>query len=221
MTPDGGAAKADVLAFITGGYTISAQHLIRGPKAQIKLLPEAATQTTIKPRLSILHSNAGGSGGAKWWQLWTWLSNSSVTGEPHLDVGLDGTLAQFMPFNIRADCNYKANSFAWDGQAQGAISFETEDYGAATVNTTPWTLDQTLSIIRMLTCLCVVYRIRCTPTAHAFDSGIGYHSQFAVWSNAVGKTCPGYARIRQMPYILGEVQKCVAAYCENTGTQCP
>jgi len=208
----------DILAFITGGYYIDADHWLVGPDVVKSPIPEASTQPVIHPWSAILHSNAGPKSSG-WRALWLWVRNLSVNGEPHFQNAYDA-IAQYMPLNRRADCNAKANSWKRNGKVVGAVSFETQDNGAATLAETPWTFDQVRRMVATLTCTSVVYGVWCTAPVSWDDSGIGYHSQFKEWSIYVGKTCPGAARIRQMDHIRAEVQKNLAAFIENTGWAC-
>lgn len=225
---DGHTPKIDVLAFITGGYVIDDRHLLVGPNVHTRLLPEAMSQAIITPRSSIDHSNAG-SRPSRWQQLLGWISRTDVTEEPHLQFDLDGAVAQFVPFNRRADCNYRANGWWFAGTYFGALSHETGDEGAATLDRTPWTVRfdagqpamQFDALVGVHIAECVTYRIRCTPTTGPFDSGIGYHSMYPEWSKYTGKTCPGAARIRQMPELWHRVAVGVAAFYEHCGGVCP
>lgn len=202
------------------GYDVIAPQTERGvlltaretPGGLPLLLPETITQPVIAPSLAILHSNSGNPR-VPWWQVLRWYRRPEVTGEPHFEVSLDGTVAQFMPTNRRADCNAKAN--AWTdptGRVRGAVSFETQDDGGPTVDRTPWTAEQIESICQILAALIAHYPdMTCTSPTHFRDRGIGYHSQYPEWSIYKGKTCPGHARIRQMDYVRRRVAELVVA----------
>ncbi len=217
---DGTTPKADILAFLTGGLTIDAQHQLRGPGVTVKLLPESSTQSFIAPRSAIMHSNAGRAR-TSWLSLWKYWARKDISGEGHAQVDFDGMFVQMMPFNRRADCNYKANSWLHFGTVVGAISFETQDNGAGSLPTTPWSLPQFDKMVAALTCACICYRIRCTAPAGPYDSGIGHHSLFREWSSFVGKTCPGAARIRQMDELRRRVAENLGAYYTHAGGTCP
>lgn len=217
---NGTDAKADILAFITGGRTINRNHFLRGPGVIAKPIPEALTQPFITPRSAIMHSNAGPRK-TPWWSLVAYWARTDVAGEAHAQVDMNGAFVQAMPFNRRADCNYKANSWLHNGKIFGAISFETQDNGAASLPYTPWTQAQFDAMVNALTCICVVYRVRCTQPTSPYDSGIGHHSLFREWSSFVGKTCPGSARIRQMDELRRQVTERVAAYYQHAGGTCP
>jgi N-acetylmuramoyl-L-alanine amidase len=220
MALDGVTPKVDVLAFITGGYTINDQDLLIGPNVHTALIPEAATQPTIVPRSIIDHSNAGKTP-SRWQSMWHWIQTPGVVGEQHLQVDMDGQIAQFMPFTVRADCNYKANRWQFGGEWYGALSHETADLGSATLQITPWSLPQFAALAAAHTAECVAYRIRCTQPATWQDSGIGHHNLFPEWSSYIGKTCPGAARIRQMDQLRSVVASNLAAYYHAVGGMCP
>lgn len=217
---DGVTPKVDVLAYITGGYSITDQHLLTGPKVTVRLVPEALSQANITPRNIIDHSNAGTTP-SRWENLYRWVSRSEVTGEPHLQFDMNGEVAQFVPFDHRADCNAKANGWWFAGTYYGAISHETADLGSAKLPVTVWPLEQFDALVAVHTVECAAYWIRCTPTTGPYDSGIGYHSQFPEWSIYKGKTCPGAARIRQMPELHNRVAANLARYYELVGGGCP
>jgi len=213
----------DVLSAITGGYTITAADVLVGPRVVYRPIPESTTQPIIKPRSAILHTNAGKTSARS---LWAYYTNPLVSGESHLQVSFDG-VEQYLPFTRRADCNYSANRWRDGSTMWGAISFETQDLGAATVDTTPWSLQQLESMIATLTCLAVVYGIQCTQPATWNASGIGHHTLFPfqgigrpAWTNVRGKTCPGRARIAQMDYIRRRVADNLGQFVQQTGWQC-
>ena len=172
-------------------YHIDNSHLLQGPNVRHALIqPEATTQATITGRTVILHSQAGPRK-TFWSDLVRFMTRADVVLEAHFLVEMDGLIVQTMPTNRRADCNYKANPFAW--------SVETQDEGSATLATTGWTLAQVDSIAWICAALGAKYgTLDYSPCATWLDNGIGYHSQFKEWSSYTGKTCPGAARIRQM-----------------------
>ena len=224
-TPHPKIGNVEQLKIATGDYWIDDKHLMHGPNVDVRLIPEAMTQPKIRPRSAILHTNAGSSGAKS---LWAWITRAGNTGEPHFQVGFD-RVEQYMPLDVRADCNYSANSFKLPGSntVHGAISFETQDKGSASLNVTPWSLDQVHSMVGILTCLAVVYGVQCTQPATWDASGIGHHSLFPfggigskAWTNVRGKTCPGKARIAQMDAIRTAVAHKLADYGHATGWKC-
>lgn len=217
---DGVTPKVDVLAYITGGWSINDYGLLVGPNVHTRLIPEAHTQPWITPRNIIDHSNAG-STPSRWENLLKWINRAEVNGEPHLQFDMDGQVAQYVPFHVRADCNAKANAWLFGGTVYGAISHETADLGDAALPRTPWSPAQFEALVAAHTVECAVYRIRCTATTAWNDSGIGYHSQFPEWSIYKGKTCPGAARIRQMDELRRRVAENLAKYYEIVGGSCP
>ena len=194
------------------GFWIDENHLLQGPTAITRLVyPEASKQELIIPRNQILHSNAGPKK-TPWYSIFKYWDRSDITGEPHFQVDMDGAIRQAIPLNRRADCNAKANAWTYQGQRYGAISYETQDDGADTLNQTPWTPEQLRSVVGAATALCVQYNMQCDTVTEWTDGGIDYHSKFKEWSIYVGKTCPGYARIQQVDWIRSQVASRVAAY---------
>jgi hypothetical protein len=179
----------------------------------LDLIPEASTQEFITPWNEILHSNAGPRrthGSA----LQDYMARGDINIECHVNIETEpdgrGLLRQIMPFNRRADCNSKANAWTAGGQRRGAISFETQDNGGATLANTPWTGGQLVAIIHASAALNEAYGIPPHHCAGPFERGIDGHAKFADWSIYVGKTCPGAARFAQIPYIHAEVAAMIA-----------
>lgn len=192
--------------------------ILIGPRSNWRPLPENATQPTIIPRSVIHHSNAG-TGGAKWYQLFSYWSNASVTGEAHFDVDTDGNILQAMSVNRRADCNYTANRWYYQDAYYGAISIETGDYGWMTLDATPWNFNQLASLIRIDTALACQYGTGCNEVVTWDGKGMDYHTKFPylgigkpAWTNVAGKTCPGRARKLQMAWLRQAVSDRVVAY---------
>lgn len=198
------------------GHYFDAEGILRGPKAVWKPIPENSTQPTITPWSVILHANAG-QVGATSWNLWSWVNRKEVTGEPHFNVDTSGTMLQMMSVLRRADCNAAAN--LWMRTLPngtripvGAISIETGDNGAATLDTTPWTVDQLDRIVIISTAANIQYNTGCNEVLSWDGHGIDYHTKFPyigigkkAWSIYSGKTCPGKARKLQTPYIRHQV----------------
>lgn len=210
-----------------GYYFEQGAGILMGPRegsvAVWKPLPENNTQPLINPRSLILHTNAGNSP-AKWWQLWGWWNNASVTGEAHWQIDNDGIMAQAMSIYRRADCNFSANRWfhSADQKYYGAISIETADNGAASVEATPWNWPQVQGIVRVGTALQCQYGTGCNEVLTWDGKGIDYHTKFPyqgvgrpAWTNAYGKTCPGKARKAQVSGIRQLVFDKVVAYIQS------
>lgn len=167
--------------------------MARYPLAEMKLLPESATQSGIRPAQVILHSAVDAPGPTS---LFPYFDRVDVVLESHFFVRLDGTVEQYMDTEVRADANYHANKRV-DGT--GAISIETEDEGRP--EALRWTGNQLAAIRQLLTWIWrthpAVARRVCRDHA---DPGIGYHSMWGApseWTPVPGKTCPGGIRIKQ------------------------
>lgn len=220
----GKKGKGQRLAIIKkhcGGMWLDADHWLHADGRVIaKPLPEASTQAFIEPKNVILHTN-GGRHKAAWWAIWNYMARPDVVIECHSQVDMDGTLVQAIPFNRRADCNYKANFWRKNGAGYGALSFETQDNGSATLADTPWTLDQFETLADAIAVQCIAYKIPCSVTTKWDGGGIGHHSLFPEWSTFKGKSCPGPARIRQMDALRHRVAEKVAHYYNEAGGHCP
>jgi hypothetical protein len=220
-TIDGTNTKENVALYLTKGRLLLADDgTLYGSHALYQPIPEASTQPRITPIMGILHSNAAPAY-TRWERLVAYWRRADITGEAHFQVDLSGLGIQALPVTRRADCNFKANSFIKNGTLCGAISYETADYGAATLANTEWNLEQLEFIISSMFLFCIAYRIYCTPCGGPYESGLGYHTQYPEWSSYTGKTCPGSARIKQMPYIFHELTLRIAEYYKQCGGSCP
>lgn len=195
-------------------FYVNSYGLLVGPGVTWDLIPEGTLdperggQPVIKPTTVILHSQAGPRRTPAE-ALVAYMRRADITGEAHMIANLDGTMVQVVPFNRRADCNYKANSFA--------ISFETQDNGSATLAETPWTLAQANQIANAIAAIGHKYGVPYTNPTNWQDPGVGYHSQYPEWSSYTGKTCPGAARIRQMDWVRAQAASICACGDPNEG----
>jgi hypothetical protein len=214
------------------------------PPATQLILPEAQTQETIVPVLVIYHTIVGSAAGAIRMMQGDW------NGESHLVNPFDGRMVQLMPFNVRADCNWRVNSWITQvdipmangvivprGTRCGAISIESEDDG--TPEDTPWTFQQIESFAQFSAWAYTHLNIPLDRPTDPFQAGTGYHSLpglnrlaaweptatppygtfidskgrvvnvYNPWTNTVGKSCPGPARIAQFDTILARARAIV------------
>ena len=200
---------------------VGSDHLLHSDDGRVihSLIPEASTQPNIHPWSLILHSQSGPAL-TRWERLRDWMARADVHIESHLISNMDGMIVQTVPFNVRADCNYKANSwkvpYGNTSVAVGAISIETQDNGYPTLDKTPWTPAQFDTLADVTAAIGHKYGIPYQPPARWDDTGVGYHSQFAEWSAYKGKTCPGAARIYQMDELRHRAaNKCVCIPAER------
>lgn len=200
------------------GYWFDGRGVLYGGRASWLPIPENYSQPVIVPHSVILHTNAG-SKPASVANLRAWISRSEVTGEPHFQVDNAGQVGQYMAVTRRADCNYSANSWRVGTELRGAISIETGDLGAATVDNTPWNLPQLQGIVGICTALAVQYGTGCNEVLKWDGHGIDYHSKFPyqglrrpAWTNVRGKTCPGKTRKLQTSLVRQLVAERVGAY---------
>lgn len=170
------------------------------PYAARMPLPEASTQPRGDKTTFILHSMAGPNL-TSLEALWTYMNRTDITGECTWVGDLDGRVAQTVPVNVRADNNYRANPFA--------TSIETQDRGAATLATTPWS-DPLMAQLAGLSAWQVLHPKLDIPLRRADQGwnggGIDGHRRYAEWSKYIGKTCPGQARWEQIDDVLAGAQ---------------
>lgn len=160
-------------------------------KARVLLLPESSTQPRIRPRLVILHSAAGHG------SLYRFFLRSSSL-ESHFWISTSGVVEQYVDTEVRADANYLANNIA--------VSIETESSVRATE---PWPPAQFEAIIAVVVWLCRTHGIPGIRATAWDGTGIGWHIMWGApgkWT-PVSKSCPGPARIRQMPAVIAEVNR--------------
>lgn len=169
------------------------------PFAEYRPLPEASTQSKITPISVIYHSDA-----SNWvTSLFNFFRNSSNL-ESHFHIDGNGQIEQYIPINVRADANYKANRFWKDGGYRGAVSIETSSSISARG---PWNNAQRDALVRLTRWITdqAGIPVRQCPAWDA--SGIGWHIMFGTpgpWT-PVAKSCPGPARIKQVPGIIEDV----------------
>lgn len=170
------------------------------PKATRLELPENRTQPRIRDATQIiLHSAVDAPGRSS---LFGFFRRADVKVESHFFVTLDGRVEQYMDTTVVADANYKANP--------RAISIETEDDGNP--NERPWSSAQLATLRALMVWLCRTEKIPARACSAWDKPGIGYHSQFGgIWTPYRGKTCPGRARIPQVPGLIRSVAAALAA----------
>ena len=178
------------------------------PHAEKRPIPENYTQPVIVPRGFMLHTMAGPRSTAPE-SLVKYMERSDINGECHLVYGYDA-IYQVIAFNIRADNNYKANSWWEGGVRYGFISVETQDDGANNnVEDDPWNPFQIEHLAGTAAFLHLRYGIpldRCTTWT---DGGVDGHRAHDEWSKYVGKTCPGQKRWEQIPFVIALAQQIV------------
>jgi hypothetical protein len=162
------------------------------PGAQrLELQPESDAQPAIVPTQFILHSIAAPWTPQRTYEYW----RDSTNLESHFGLGYDGSIAQFIGTQTRADANYLANRRA-DGT--GAVSLESASNDE---HTDPWTDAQVETIIRLGVWLHQQHGIPLRVCRTASDPGYGYHRLHGDW--AIGGTaCPGDARVAQFKNVI-------------------
>ncbi len=156
------------------------------PFAVKKLIPPGANDPRIKPRLAILHVDAGNAD-----SLYDYFRNRSGGVESHFHVKKSGTIEQYRDIYYEADANYLANPFA--------VSIETQGFGEG-----EWTPEQIASIFSLLLWLHEEAGIPLVKASKWDGAGVGYHIQFGTpgkWTN-VSKSCPGPDRVKQFNRVI-------------------
>ncbi|MEU1421463.1 N-acetylmuramoyl-L-alanine amidase [Kitasatospora sp. NPDC005751] len=162
------------------------------PEAQkLELQPESDSQAAIAPTQFILHSIAAPWTPGRIYEYW----RDSTNLESHFGLGYDGSLAQFIGTQTRADANMYANRRS-DGT--GAVSLES---ASNLQHTDPWTPEQVAVIIRLGVWLHQQHGIPLRVCRSATDPGFGYHRLFPEWSDG-GTACPGDARVQQFHDVI-------------------
>ncbi|GAA1780160.1 MULTISPECIES: N-acetylmuramoyl-L-alanine amidase [Actinomycetes] len=186
------------------------------PEARkMELQPESDTQQAIRPTQFIMHSIAAPWTKERTFEYW----RDSTNLESHFGQSYDGTIAQYIGTETRADANYRANRRA-DGT--GAVSIET----ASNLNhSDPWTAAQVEGLIQLGVWLHKTHGIPLRVCRTASDPGFGYHRLHADWALG-GTDCPGDARVTQFkdtifPSIVARAQGKPAPTQPPTGPVTP
>jgi hypothetical protein len=153
---------------------------------RMELQPESDDQPAITPTQFIAHSIAAPWTPGRIYAYW----RDSTNLESHFGVGYDGSLAQFIGTQTRADANMHANRRP-DGT--GAVSAET---ASNLQHTDPWTPEQVETLIKLGVWLHREHGLPLRICRTHDDPGYGYHRLFPEWS-AGGTACPGDVRVRQ------------------------
>lgn len=177
------------------------------PYATYRPVPEAYYQPTIVPWSFVLHT-MGGPTSTSPDALWRYINREDIKGECHISTGYTEIIQQ-LPFTIRADNNYKVNSWWVDGRLVGAVSVETQDNGWPTLPTTPWNAFQLEHLAGIAAFLNLRYGVPLQRVAEVYGRGVDGHRRFPEWSNVVGKSCPGDRRWTQIDGILVRAQEIV------------
>lgn len=151
-----------------------------------KLIPPGSNDPRIKPRVAILHVDAGNV-----YDLHDYFAHRSGGIESHFHIARDGKVFQYRDTDYQADANHLANDFA--------VSIETQGYGDGT-----WSAAQLAAIKSLLKWLHDVHDIPLQKCEVWDGKGVGYHIQFGTpgpWT-PVAKACPGPQRIKQFESLL-------------------
>jgi peptidoglycan hydrolase-like protein with peptidoglycan-binding domain len=161
-----------------------------------RLLPQADTQPIIVPWSVILHTVVGNPTLDSFFGFW---ASNSAGQEGHLGLRVGGAGAQYMPLDVRADSNFRANSFIVDRDGTptlcGAISIETGDnyYSGDPTLGMSWTqLDQRSAVEDLLVQICRITGIPARVCRTPFDRGFGFHSMWGVNIAAPGEGTYGH-----------------------------
>lgn len=158
---------------------------------KMELQPESDAQPAIVPTQLIFHSIAAPWTPQRTYEFW----RDSTNLESHFGLGYDGSLAQYIGTQTRADANYRAN-LRPDGT--GAVSVESASNDQ---HTDPWTDAQVEALISLGVWMHQQHGIPLRICRTADDPGYGYHRLHADW--AIGGTaCPGDARVAQFKTVI-------------------
>jgi hypothetical protein len=159
------------------------------PFAEKKLIRPDARDPRIKPRIGILHIDAGNA--SSLYNLF--LGNQRDGGskvESHGFVKKDGTLEQYRDTDFEADAQAYGNPFS--------LSFETQGYGPGL-----WTAEQIAMIKRIMLWCRDEHGIplRVVTSYNDPQGGWGFHRMFDQW-NPNHHSCPGDDRVKQFYDVL-------------------
>lgn len=158
---------------------------------RMELQPESDSQPAIIPTQFILHSIAAPWTKERTFEYWSQSTNL----ESHFGQSYDGSIAQYIGTQTRADANYLANRRS-DGT--GAVSIETASNDN---HSDPWTDAQVEGLISLGVWLHRQHGIPLRICRTASDPGYGYHRLHADWAVS-GTACPGDARVKQFREVI-------------------
>lgn len=158
---------------------------------KMELQPESDSQPAIVPTQFILHSIAAPWTKERTFEYW----RDSTNLESHFGQSYDGSIAQYIGTQTRADANYLANRRS-DGT--GAVSIETASNDN---HSDPWTDAQVEGLISLGVWLHRQHGIPLRICRTASDPGFGYHRLHSDWAVS-GTDCPGDARVAQFKNVI-------------------
>lgn len=159
---------------------------------KMELQPESDNQAAINPTQLIFHSIAAPWTTRRTFEYW----RDSTNLESHFGSAYDGTLAQYIGTQTRADANASANVRAVS--VESASNLE---------HTDPWTAAQLESFVKLGVWMHERHGLPLRVCRSWDDPGYGYHRLFPQWSVG-GTACPGDARVRQFKdYLFPEIVK--------------
>lgn len=155
-----------------------------------RIVPESAKhrrRNTDTPTL-IFHTNGNRESTASTFDD---IIGSGTSAYPHYQLAFDGTLEQYCPLEQQALMQFSGNAFA--------ISLDCQDSGH---EHQPFAQDPLSDAqVQALAELLVLHNIPLHACSSPKSGGLGFHAQFKGW-NKEGRSCPGPARIAQVPAIL-------------------
>jgi hypothetical protein len=158
---------------------------------KMELQPESDAQAAIRPTQFIVHSIVAPWTARRTYEYW----RDSTNLESHFGIDYEGTIAQYIGTETRADANAGANRRP-DGS--GAVSVET---ASNTKASDPWNAKQIEDLISLGVWLHQRHGIPLRICRTHDDPGFGYHSLFPQWSTS-GTACPGKARTAQFREVV-------------------
>lgn len=129
---------------------------------------------------------------------------STASSDSHFYVRRDGTIEQYVDTDFVAYANVAGNATL--------ISVETQG-GLTNADGEPWTPAQVAALGRLVRWAAAIdgFPIKPMPDSRPTSRGVGYHrlgvkpwvvAGGELWSSAVGKVCPGAAKIAQVPNVI-------------------
>lgn len=158
---------------------------------RMELQPESDSQPAIDPTQLILHSVAAPWSKERIFEYW----RDSTNLESHFGQSYDGSIAQYIGTQTRADACYLANRRS-DGT--GAVSIET---ASNMDHSDPWTDAQVEGLIQLGVWMHHQHGIPLRICRSWTDPGYGYHRLWPEWAQG-GTDCPGDARVAQFKNLI-------------------
>lgn len=186
------------------------------PKAEQHLIPAGANDPEITPVGVVLHVAASSP-----LSLFGFFNGPSKGIESHFYIRRDGTVEQYRGTGHEADAQFEGNSWTVGTERFGFISVETAGFANGRWNKAQLAAIQDLLLWAHDAHGIPLRKVSLVQPPTLAAGGVGFHTQFARWSNVPGKTCPGPRRKVQFAKVLLPWMREQRTPCLHCPRHCP